>query len=191
MKTTHLQSSSIKTMLQQLQANFGGTLLKDLKEYTLEIDNTIGKGKIKGMSLKGGISYLEFDMVFFHNLMLSINIEDKNPIYFTYCSKGSLSHSFGEDEEKRTLESYQTAILTCNKNNEHVLYFTENEQLQATLITVQTASRDSIPDSDSLKEKLRQTFYSPNNSENYVYIGSNNLQIAEKIEQLNAISQKG
>ncbi|MCX7547226.1 AraC family transcriptional regulator [Xanthomarina sp. F1114] len=191
MKTTHLKSSSIKAMLEQLQANFGGNLLKDLKEYTLEINNEIGKGKIKGMTLKGGISYLEFDMVFYHNLKLSINIKDKNPIYFTYCSKGSITHSFGLNEEKRTLESYQTGILTCNKNNEHVLYFTKDKQLKTTLITVQTANRGNIPGNDGLKDKLKETFYSKDSSENYVYIGSHNLQIAEKIEQLNAISQRG
>lgn len=191
MKTTHLKSSSIKTMLEQLQASFGGTLLKDLKEYTLEIDNKIGKGRIKGMSLKGGISYLEFDMVFYHNLILSINNKDKNPIYFTYCSKGSVSHSFGINEEKRTLDSYQTGIVTCKNNNEHVLYFTKDEQLKTTLITVQTANRGSIPGNDDLKTKLRETFYSQDAAENYVYIGSHNLQIAEKIEQLNAISQEG
>ncbi|HLV39587.1 AraC family transcriptional regulator [Xanthomarina sp.] len=191
MKTTHLNSSTIKSMLEQLQTNFGGKLLKDLKEYTLTIDNKIGKGKIKGMSLKGGISYLEFDMLFYHNLMLSISIKDKNPIYFTYCSKGSISHSFGLNEEKRTLESYQTGILTSQTNKEHVLYFAKDKQLQTTLITVQTTNKGSIPGNNDLKEKLIETFYSQNNSEDYVYIGSNNLQIAEKIDQLNAISQKG
>lgn len=191
MKTTHLNSSTIKSMLEQLQTNFGGKLLKDLKEYTLTIDNKIGKGKIKGMSLKGGISYLEFDMLFYHNLMLSISIKDKNPIYFTYCSKGSISHSFGLNEEKRTLESYQTGILTSQTNKEHVLYFAKAKQLQTTLITVQTTNKGSIPGNNDLKEKLIETFYSQNNSEDYVYIGSNNLQIAEKIDQLNAISQKG
>lgn len=191
MKTTHLNSSSIKTMLEQLKSNFGGTLVKDLKEYTLEINNKIGKGKIKGMSLRGGISYLEFDMVFYHNLVLSINIKDKNPIYFTYCSKGSISHSFGLDTKKRKLESYQTAILTCEKNNEHSLYFTKDEQLKTTLITVQTTNHGNIPGNNDLKDKLRETFYNKDNSENYIYIGSHNLKIAEKIEQLNAISQKG
>src|SRR5690554_189291 len=191
MKITHLNSSTIKAMLEQLKANFGGKILKDLDEYSLEIDNRIGKGKIKGMTLKGGISYLEFDMLFYHNLKLAINIQDKSPIYFTYCSKGSISHSFGLNKEKHNLESYQTGILTCKKNKQHILYFTKDEQLQTTLITVQTSDRVGVSRNHDLIGKLGETFFTQNNSENYVYIGSNNLQIAEKIEQLNAITQKG
>ncbi len=191
MKTAYLESNVIKTMLEQMKTNFGGKLTKELKEYTLEINNDIGKGIIKGMSLKGGISYLEFDMVFYHDLELSINTPNKNPIYFTYCSKGTLTHSFGHKEEKRSLESYQTGILTSKRNDENILYFTKDEQLKTTLITVQTGKKENNPEADGLKAKLRETFFKDEDSGNFIYIGSHNLKIAEKIEQLNAISQKG
>ncbi|PWI30273.1 AraC family transcriptional regulator [Flavobacteriaceae bacterium LYZ1037] len=191
MKTTYIESNVIKAMLEQLQTNFGGTLTKELKEYTLKINNDIGKGIIKGMSLKGGITYLEFDMVFYHDLVLAINTPNGKPIFFTYCSKGTLTHSFGSEGEKRKLESYQTGILTSHKNEENVLYFNKNEQLKSTLITVQTTKKDNNPGTDSLKDKLQETFFNEKADENYIYIGSHNLKIAEKIKQLNAISQKG
>ncbi|GGG58306.1 AraC family transcriptional regulator [Bizionia arctica] len=191
MKTAYLKSGVIKTMLEQLKANLGGELTRELQEHTLIIDNEIGKGIIKGMSLKGGISYLEFDMVFYHDLVLSINTPEKNPIYFTYCSKGTLTHSFGVEGEKRTLESYQTGILTSKKMDENILYFKKDEALKTTLITVQTTKKGLNAGTDELKQKLRETFFKNDVAENYLYIGSHNLKIAEKIEQLNAISQDG
>ncbi|MCX7550082.1 helix-turn-helix domain-containing protein [Xanthomarina sp. F2636L] len=191
MKTAYIESNVIKAMLEQLRVHFGGELTKELKEYTLEINNDLGKGIIKGMSLKGGISYLEFDMIFYHDLVLAINTPEKNPIYFTYCSKGTLTHSFGEDGEKRQLERYQTGILTSQNHNENVLYFKKDEELKTTLITVQTGKKGDIPGANGLKDMLRETFISENPSGNFIYVGSHNLKIAEKIEQLNAISQKG
>lgn len=187
MKTAYLEAKTMKATFQQLKTTFGGELTTSMNEHILKIDSDFGKGVIKGVPLKEGISFLEFDMVFYSDLILSINTPDKNPIYFTYCSKGELGHSFGSNGEKRTLESFQTGILTSRKAEENILYFNKDQQLKTTLITVQTVGDDS----DSLKTKLRETFFKDSVGDNFVYIGSHNLKISEKIEQLNAIKQEG
>ncbi|MFB9055823.1 helix-turn-helix domain-containing protein [Mariniflexile ostreae] len=191
MKTAYLKSNTIEVMFKQLKRSLGGSLKQDSNEYVLEIENEIGKGKIQGISLKGGISYLEFNMVFSDDLILSIHTTEKNPIYFTYCSKGSLSHSFGIDGEKRVLESFQTGILTSQEEDVNVLYFKKDEVLKNTLITVQTDNRTHLSGNGELKTKLRQTFFKEGTPGNFVYIGSHNLKIAEKIQQLNSITQDG
>ena len=191
MKAAHITSDTVNAMFQQLKMNLGGFLTTDSYEHILKIENELGKGKIQGVSLKGGISYLEFQMVFFEDLKLSIHTPEKNPIYFTYCSKGSLVHSFGSNGEKRILESFQTGILTSQQEDENVLYFKKDEFIKITLITVQTDNKANITASSELKNKLRQTFFKDNAHDNFVYIGSHNLKIAEKIQQLNAISQEG
>ncbi|TYB77254.1 helix-turn-helix transcriptional regulator [Bizionia myxarmorum] len=177
----------MKATFQQLKTTFGGELTISMNEHILKIDSDFGKGVIKGVPLKEGISFLEFDMIFYSDLVLSINTPDKNPIYFTYCSKGELGHSFGSNGAKRTLESFQTGILTSRKAEENILYFNKNQKLKTTLITVQTVGDDS----DSLKTKLRETFFKDSVGDNFVYIGSHNLKISEKIDQLNAIKQEG
>lgn len=191
MKTAHIKSSTIEAMFNQLKLSLGGNLDIESGEYILQIENEIGKGKIRGISLKGGISYLEFSMVFFEDMTLSIFTHEKNPIYFTYCSKGTLGHSFGISGEKRLLESFQTGIITSREDEENVLYFKKNELLKTTLITVQTDNKTTITANGELKNNLRQTFFNENSTENFVYIGSHNLKIAEQIQQLNAIVQKG
>lgn len=191
MKTAYLKSDTIEAMFNQLKLTLGGSLSNEFSEYILEIDNEIGKGKIQGVSLKGGISYLEFNMVFSEDLTLSISTPEKKPIYFNYCSKGSLGHSFGLHGEKRILESFQTGILTSEEENENVLYFKKNKLLKTTLITVQTDNKSNISVNGELKNKLRNTFFKANKPENFVYIGSHNLKIADKIQQLNAISEEG
>lgn len=191
MRTASIKSTTIEAMFSQLKLNLGGFLANDANEHVLEIENEIGKGKIQGVSFKGGISYLEFHMVFFDDLRLSIYTPERNPVYFTYCSKGSLEHSFGFESEKRTLQSFQTGIIASQQETDQVLYFKKSELLKITLITVQTDFKTTTSAHGELKDKLRKTFFKENSRENFVYIGSHNLKIAEKIQQLNAISQEG
>lgn len=191
MKTAHLKAKTIATAFQQLQDIFGGELTVNFKEYILDVDSHLGKGSIKGVPLKDGISYLEFDMVFYNDLELSINTPDKNPIYFTYCSKGQFTHSFGKTGDKHVLGSFQTGILTSRNAEENVLYFAKNTPLNITLISVQTTEVVGYKEAVSLKSKLRETFFEESTADNFVYIGSHNLEIADKIDQLNAITQKG
>lgn len=191
MKTAYIKSNTIEAMFKQLKISLGGFLINDSNESILEIENELGKGKIRGVSLKGGISYLEFNMIFSEDLKLCISTPEKNPIYFTYCSKGSFVHSFGTHGKKRTLESFQTGILTSQEENENVLYFKKEALLKTTLITVQTDNRTNMSINGELKNKLRKTFLKEGTPENFVYIGSHNLKIAEQIQQLNAITQVG
>lgn len=191
MKTAHIKSNTIEAMFHQLKLTLGGVLERDSNEHILKIESEIGQGKIQGVSLRGGVSYLEFNMVFFEDLWLSIYTSEKNPIYFTYCSKGSLGHSFGINGKKRVLESFQTGILTSQQEDENVLYFEKDKLLKITLITVQTDNKTNITANGELKNQLRKTFFKGHEQGNFVYIGSHNLKIAEKIQQLNAISQEG
>ncbi|GAL68568.1 helix-turn-helix domain-containing protein [Jejuia pallidilutea] len=191
MKTTNLNTNTIEAMFKQLKFNFGGTITKASKEYILDIKNEIGNGNIKGIALQGGISYIEFDMAFSDDVVVSVDTPNKNPIYFAYCSEGSLGHSFGANEKKRTLENFQTGILTSQLGDVNKLYFNKNERSKITLISVQTSNRTKANGKDNLKGKLLDTFFNEDAKENFVYIGSQNLKIAEKIQQLNAIKQKG
>ncbi|APQ18161.1 helix-turn-helix domain-containing protein [Maribacter hydrothermalis] len=189
MKTIALKSAKIKNIFQQLEGNFGGEIQKDAKEYILEIDNQMGQGLIKGMTFNSGISYLEFDMTFSEDFQLVTETTEETPICFAYCAKGKVAHSFGLDKKKRVLENFQTGILTSKSLQDNVIYFEKNVDIKITLIVVNPIKSET--DVKTLNYKLQNLFYKENISENYIYIGSYNLKIAEKIQQLAAVSQKG
>tara|TARA_R110002072_G_scaffold237569_1_gene394929 strand:- start:200 stop:1225 length:1026 start_codon:yes stop_codon:yes gene_type:complete len=191
MKTTHLSTNTIEAMFKQLKLNFGGSITKEYQENILTIENEIGSGNVRGISLQGGISYIEFDMVFSEDIIISIDTPNKNPIYFAYCSKGRLGHSFGSNGKKYILENFQTGILTSRLVDENKLYFKKDVRSKLTLITVETSHSAKISGKDNLKNKLHNTFFKEASEDNFIYIGSQNLKIAEKIQQLNAIDQKG
>jgi AraC-like DNA-binding protein len=189
MKTLSLKSAKIKNIFQQLEGNFGGEMQKDAKEYILEIDNQMGQGIIKGMTFNSGISYLEFDMTFSEDFQLVTQTTEETPICFAYCAKGKVAHSFGLGNDKRVLENFQTGILTSKSLQDNVIYFKKNVDIKITLIVVYPVQKET--DVRTLNYRLQNLYLEGNVSGNYIYIGSYNLKIAEKIEQLAAINQKG
>lgn len=191
MKTIQLNTDKIKNMFQQLHTNFGGEMTHDNKEYTLEVNNLLGNGTVKGINFADGTSFLEFDMVFEEDLTLINRTLNNNPIYFAYCSDGHITHSFGENGEKRQLGKYQTGILTSNKIEDHVITFSKGVTTKTTLIVVNTAQNGFFQIKNSLNSKLRKVFFEKKNSENYVYIGSQNLKILTEIDKLQNIKARG
>ncbi len=190
MKTAPIKSVKIKQMFNELHQNLGGSLNIDSEEYILELDNSTGNGQIKGIALEGGICYLEFDLTFFDDIEISTLIPGDKPIYFAYCAKGSLSHKFGKDGEERELNRFQTGILTSKQTEDNILSFKKDIALKISLIVVNTMVSETSK-KNTLNGTLRSTFFKNDEEENFVYIGSLNLKIAEKIEQLDAIAQTG
>ncbi|WET01834.1 AraC family transcriptional regulator [Flavobacterium sp. YJ01] len=190
MKIVTINTEKTQNIFDELHTNFGGKVTFDLDEYTLEVENSFAEGSIIGASFNDAISYVQFDMTFSTDVRLDILNVKSSPIYFAYCSKGNLSHSFGLNGEERKLKTFQTAIVTSKENQDNVLFFEKGKKTKLTLIIVGTQS-DTKQQAQSLNQKVRDTFFENNLVQDFFYIGSYNLQIAEKIEQLNSITQTG
>ena len=95
MKTVTIHNDKIKNIFEELTLGLGGKIIFDSDEYALEINNDFAKGSIVGSSFSDAISCLQFDMIFSEDVKICIGNPNISPVYFAYCSKGNLSHSFG------------------------------------------------------------------------------------------------
>ncbi|WP_286969808.1 helix-turn-helix domain-containing protein [Flavobacterium sp. UBA4854] len=190
MKIVTINTEKTQNIFDELQTSFGGKVTFDLDEYALKVENDFAEGCIIGASFNDNISYVQFDMTFSGDVRLDFLNVKSSPIYFAYCSKGNLSHSFGLSGEERKLKTFQTAIVTSKENQDNVLFFEKGKKTKLTLIIVGTEI-DDANQAHSLSQQVKDTFFENNQVTDFFYIGSYNLQIAEKIEQLNSITQKG
>ncbi|WP_428232183.1 helix-turn-helix domain-containing protein [Flavobacterium sp.] len=190
MKIVTINTEKTQNIFEELNANFGGKVTFDLDEYTLETNNNFAKGSIIGASFNDNISYVQFDMTFSVDVRMDIINVNSSPIYFAYCSKGNLLHSFGATGEERVFKTFQTAIVTSKQKQDNILFFEKDKKTKLTLIIVGThhSAQDQM---HSLNQKVKETFFENNTVQDFFYLGSYNLKIAEKIEQLNAITQTG
>lgn len=190
MKIVTINTEKTQNIFEELQTSFDGKVTFDLDEYTLEVENSFAEGSIIGASFNDNISYVQFDMTFSTDVRLDFLNVKSSPVYFAYCSKGNLSHSFGLNGEERKLKTFQTAIVSSKQNQDNVLFFEKGKNTKLTLIIVGTQI-DPDYQTHSLNQQVKDTFFENSQASEFFYIGSYNLQIAEKIEQLNSITQTG
>lgn len=191
MKTKHINSGKLATIFDNFEHNFGGRLNSQTNDYELSLNDEHGTGFIKGISLKNGISYINFDVCLKEDFLISMNTINNLPMYFAYCEKGSLGHSFGEKSEQRRIKKYESGILACKKSEKNNLIFKKGESTKVSLIVVNTSTSENL-DGLNLNEKLRNTFFKDDNDMySSVFTGPYNLRIGEKIRELNAIKHTG
>lgn len=189
MKIVTIHTEQIQNIFDELNTNFGGKTSFDSDEYKLEVHNNFVKGSIIGASFNDNISYVQFDMTFSDSVRMDFLNVNASPVYFAYSSQGNLIHSFGTEGEKRKLKTFQTAIVTSRKNQDNILLFEKEERTKFTLIIVGTETQGN--QLHSLNQQVKETFFENKAVQDFFYIGSYNMKIADKIEQLNAISQTG
>lgn len=190
MKTVAIHTQNVQNLFEDLNSNIDGIVTFDLDEFKLEVDNNFTKGVITGATFSDNISYVQFDVTFSDTVRMNITNDASAPLYFGYCSKGNLSHYFGFTGEERKIKTFQTAILASKQNQDNVLLFEKEVKTKFTLIIVgdQIAEENQI---FSFNHQVKKAFFESNTMANFFHIGSYNLKIDEKIEQLNAISQTG
>ena len=191
MKNIILEIKNTENALTKLNTFLLGNIKTEAGKSVLEIDNEIGKGVIRNITLKGGISFLEYDVTFYEEVKISFNSPSENPIYFAYCSKGYLTQSFGNTGKTRRINEFQTAILSGEENSYNEFYFVKDLHVKTSVIRVDEEFHANTNNVEMLSSQVRKLFNKNEAGEPFVYFGTYNLQIAEQIRQLEAIKQEG
>ena len=191
MKTIHLITNNISQIFNELQKELGGKLNKSHQEFNLQLNNDLVSGTISGITFKNDISFMKYDVTFKEDTILKSHTSTTNPINFMYCSSGNLGYGFSDSGIKKSLNQFQTGIFSSDPNRDSVMFFRKDQAVKFSNIKVDGFGTSNDESIDLLKSQLIKTFMPKNGEETFAYVGSYNLKIAEKIQQLDAISQKG
>ncbi|KAF2518067.1 hypothetical protein [Flavobacterium foetidum] len=184
MKKLYINTGSFDAVFDNLKDSFEGTLVITENEYKLNVKSKWAKGIITGVCFDEMI-YLNFDLMLQSDLNLSIESNRCAPVFFAYCEKGFLRHSFGAGGEIKNLKKQQSGIVSNTTAINSVLYFESHKQIQFSVIGTPTA----LDQNSDLAAKIKKHFIS--DSGNYIYTGNRNAMIEEKITELKSIPQKG
>lgn len=187
-----LKTSKVDQAINQLKDDLGGNLTTLNKEYRLELDNDTVVGEITGVAVNRNISFMEYDITFKEDTLIIRNTPVTNPIYFLYCAEGQMSHSFGINGTKRSLNQFQTGIFSSDPSRDTVLFFRKDQAVRLSSISVNTHAQAREDDTiNLLQSKLLKTFMPKDGKEIFAYTGSYNLKIAEQMKQLETLKQNG
>ena len=173
--------------MEQFKNSLGGDLSSDGREFCLKIDNQWGQGQIREMTFKGGISHLMIDMDFSKDLGIQLETSQDPTICFAYCCDGELTLRQGGVGESLQLENFQTGILAGKKQKE--LLIGADVGLKMILILVDPL--EAMEEEGHLNHRLHKLFFEGDPEANFAYVGSYNLKIADRIEQLGSIVETG
>jgi hypothetical protein len=188
MKKLYLNTGGFNTIFNDLKDSFDSELVINNNEYILNIKSKWAKGTIKAVRFEKEMSYVNFDLVFNQDVTLSIESLQTAPVFFAYCEKGTLTHSFGANGSQKKIKKNQTAVLNNTSVINSVLFFESHKPIQFSLVgmpTVSSAKEENIEMVSQLKKRFTT------DSGQYLYIGIKNHKIAEKLQELSKISQKG
>ncbi|KUJ60982.1 hypothetical protein AR687_15725 [Flavobacteriaceae bacterium CRH] len=188
MKKLYLNTGGFNTIFNDLKDSFNGELTVNDNEYNLTIKSKWAKGTITGKRFEREMSYMHFDIVFYNDASLSIESFLTSPVFFAYCEDGMLTHSFGENGNRKNLKKQQSGILSNNSAINSVLHFEGFKHTEFSLISIPTAVA-AEDENYELASQLKEMF--TDESGNYIYVGSGNMKIFEKLKEFRTTSQIG
>ena len=188
MKNIYLNAGTLNEVFTEIQTSFNGVLNSNNNEFKLTLNTDLIKGNIDGITFINGITSIQASLTFFDDVTLSIESFSNSSIVFAYCNEGHFRHSYGISGLQFTVQKQHTAIESSNRSVNSILYFKKNNPVQFSIIKVETLSLE-LNSTDSLLSDLKKTFV--NKQPNFTYHGIQNLRIAEKWNQLKAITEQG
>ncbi|MBC8753134.1 helix-turn-helix transcriptional regulator [Kordia sp. YSTF-M3] len=193
MKTIRITAEDTAGTVAQIQEAIGGKIIERWGEHILEVNNDIAKGSIHFITFEWGGSLLEYNITFFEEIELVMDASEYNPIHFTYCLKGFCKHRFHDETEQRTLEELQPSIITSKSGGYNHGYFPKDIYLHINVVQISRVKfiRKRLNDASILNQKLYKVFHDSYHENRFVYLGTYNLKLAELIDSLNHIEQKG
>ncbi|WP_225034979.1 helix-turn-helix domain-containing protein [Winogradskyella sp. SM1960] len=188
MKTIEIKANNLQSMFTTLKRKIGGTFTLQRNEGELHIDSTFGKGIIRGIELERNTTFVEFDLKFNEDVEFIFASPQQSVVNFLYCAEGKLAHAFNSDKTKKTVETFQTGIAANMVSEKNHIYFYKDVFVNSTLISVNTSK---LSTSKHRINKMVSEIFNTDTSNDYSFVGSYNLKIADSIKQLQAIKQQG
>ncbi len=190
-----VDADSTAGTVQQIQQSLGGTITERWGEHILTVDNGLAVGNIRFITFDWGVSLLEYDITFLEDVCLKMDASKYNPIHFAYCLEGFCKHRFGyqSEAETRTLEQFQSVIITSREGGYNFGYFPKLEKLAINVIQIsrQNFLNKRLNNVEQLNRKLYEVFLDTDHQKDYAFYGNYDLKLADKIGALRKVNSKG
>ncbi|GHA33278.1 AraC family transcriptional regulator [Salinimicrobium marinum] len=177
----------VEDILLDLSKQFKASIEEDGGEFMFSIPEKYGEGYIRGSSFQTGIGIIEYHCTFYTDLKLVFTKNKTHPLKFIFCSKGKIDHSFENDEERHTIDTYQNIIVSSSGQLGHVLFFKANETVHVSSLEIvrKDFSKRSNYKFEGLDEKLKQLFKDSDAQERFFYQGNYSIKAADIVEDIN------
>ena len=162
-------------------------LERDAGELTLQLPEDIGQGYIRATSFSSGVGIIEYYCTFYKDIAIHFILNRTHPLKFIFCSEGKVDHSFEENSDVHTIDTYQNVIVSSSGHNGHVLFFKANETAHVTSLEIIRDEFKKRPNYDftGLEPRLKELFEDSIAEKLFFYQGNYSIQAADIVEEIN------
>ena len=176
---------NLEQMFKQLGTVVSGDFNSSENSHSLDFNNKLGKGNIKGIQLSNNITYLEYDIILNEDLEFT-NHADNKSIHFLYSLKGDFGYAVNKSGKKRVIKEFQNCISILKKNRNITIFFSKNNHYKVSLISVGKENNLNFS-KDMVNNNMIDFFSNEIKDKNFFHVSSVNLKILQKIEELKDI----
>lgn len=177
----------IEKIIKDLSKQLNLPVKEDSGEQIIELPKDLGDGFIRGASYDSGIGIIEYNFTFFTDFELLFSVNKTHPLKFIFCSKGRVDHTFEEDQEMHTINTFQNVIVSSSGTNGHILNFKANEKVHVSSIEI---IRDKFKERNNygfegLEPMLKDIFRDSQAEKKFFYQGNYSIKAADIVEEIN------
>ncbi len=192
MKLT-VKALPIEEIIEDLSRQLDIPIKNDSGEQILELPPALGVGYIRGTSFETGIGIIDYNFTFFKDFELLFSVNHTHPLKFIFCSEGQVDHTFEEDNEINTINTFQNVIVSSSGNNGHILNFKANEKVHVSSIEIVRAkfSNRNNYNFDGLDPVLKDIFRDSQAEKKFFYQGNYSIKAADIVDEINEKKLQG
>lgn len=177
----------IKDIIQDISEKLGTPVRNESGELTINIPEVLGEGFIRGSSFDSGIGIISYFCRFKEDVEIYFSLNTVHPLKFIFCSEGTVTHYFLEDEILHPIDSFQNIIVSSSGYNGHVLRFKADVQTHVSSLEIVRSSfshRTNYNFKD-LDPTLQELFKDEVSKKQFFYQGNYSLKAADIMDDIN------
>lgn len=193
MRQINISADSTIEILNELKDSIGGDIKDKWGEHTLLVNNNIAKGSIKFIPFDWGVSLLQYDIKFYEDVELRVEIDEFNPIRLLYNLDATFKHKFGRDRNEKYIKQFESIIFANKTNGVNYVTFEKNTHIDLNIIQIvrQKFLKKRTTNISSLNTKLYEVFVDTDHEHRFFHHGSLNLRMADYVHAIKNVKSKG
>ncbi|MFN4761750.1 helix-turn-helix domain-containing protein [Gillisia sp. Q332] len=177
----------VKDIIQDISEKLDTPVRDEGGELSISIPEEFGEGFIRGSSFDSGIGIISYFCRFKEDVEIHFSLNTVHPLKFIFCSEGTVTHYFLEDEILHPIDPFQNIIVSSSGYNGHVLRFSANVQTHVSSLEIVRSSfshRTNYNFKD-LDPTLQELFKDEVSRKQFFYQGNYSLKAADIMDDIN------
>ncbi|CAM4173192.1 helix-turn-helix domain-containing protein [Gillisia limnaea] len=177
----------IKDIIQDISVKLDTPVRDESGELTILIPEEFGEGFIRGSSFDSGMGIISYCCKFKEDVEIYFSLNTIHPLKFIFCSEGTVTHYFQEDEILHPMDAFQNIIVSSSGYNGHVLQFKAYVQTHVSSLEIIRSSFSHRTNYNfmDLDPTLQELFKDEVSKKQFFYQGNYSLKAADIMEDIN------